>query len=203
MAKTQLNAFARNHRHQQLMLGGVVAVLLLMGMAPRNERAMFFVPPAPGTQVFAAIVPPIGYLPVTSFEDGTAVRRLARDPFVPRSGAAGGPPAIVPPTSSGAGGPGEPSIIPSADDAPFTQPASFNSSPAIREPQGPLLGGSSPAAPVGGGDGIGVAPILPVAPVPEPATWAMLIVGFSIVGAVLRRRKRANNAGWTRATTRV
>jgi hypothetical protein len=28
--------------------------------------------------------------------------------------------------------------------------------------------------------------------VPEPASWAMLVIGFSLVGAGLRRRTRAN-----------
>lgn len=32
---------------------------------------------------------------------------------------------------------------------------------------------------------------LAVAPVPEPATWAMLLVGFAVAGATLRRRQRA------------
>lgn len=39
-------------------------------------------------------------------------------------------------------------------------------------------------------------PIIPpvgiVAAVPEPATWAMMIVGFGLVGGALRRRKTAN-----------
>jgi hypothetical protein len=28
------------------------------------------------------------------------------------------------------------------------------------------------------------------APVPEPATWAMMILGIGIIGGVLRRRQR-------------
>jgi len=31
----------------------------------------------------------------------------------------------------------------------------------------------------------------PVSPVPEPATWAMLIGGFGLVGAAMRRRRRS------------
>lgn len=35
----------------------------------------------------------------------------------------------------------------------------------------------------------------PVGAVPEPATWAMMIVGFGAVGAMMRRRGRAATAG--------
>ncbi len=35
-------------------------------------------------------------------------------------------------------------------------------------------------------DNIAVAPV-----VPEPATWAMLITGFGVLGGVARRRQRA------------
>ena len=41
-----------------------------------------------------------------------------------------------------------------------------------------------------------LSPAQVVAAVPEPGTWAMLIVGFGIAGAGLRRRK-------TKVTTRV
>ena len=35
------------------------------------------------------------------------------------------------------------------------------------------------------------APLNPTGPVPEPATWAMMITGFGAVGAMLRRRRQA------------
>ena len=38
----------------------------------------------------------------------------------------------------------------------------------------------------------GVTPVTPV--VPEPATWAMMLVGFGALGAAMRRRKGAPNA---------
>ena len=37
-----------------------------------------------------------------------------------------------------------------------------------------------------------VTPVAVVAAVPEPATWAMFIVGFGLVGGVMRRRQRTN-----------
>jgi hypothetical protein len=33
-----------------------------------------------------------------------------------------------------------------------------------------------------------------VAPIPEPATWAMMVGGFGLIGAASRRRSRANEA---------
>lgn len=40
-----------------------------------------------------------------------------------------------------------------------------------------------------GGDNIAVVSIKPLDAVPEPASWAMLIAGFGLVGAAQRRRK--------------
>lgn len=44
------------------------------------------------------------------------------------------------------------------------------------------VAGSAPIAPV-------LATIAP--PVPEPQTWAMMIIGFGLVGAAIRRRRPA------------
>ncbi len=187
------------------MLGGLVAGLLVMAMAPRNERAMFFVGSPPSAQAFAAIVPPVGYLPIVAINDGRPGRRLARNPFVRRSNVAEPPsPAELGP--AGAGGPIGENAAPAGTGGPI--PAGFDSAPGgVGGPQGPLLGGSSPAAPVGGGGGStggvdgGTGPVAPVAPVPEPATWAMLVFGFLAVGMTLRRargRQKADPGAMTR-----
>jgi hypothetical protein len=34
-------------------------------------------------------------------------------------------------------------------------------------------------------------PVIPVTPVPEPATWAMMLIGFALIGRALRRRGAA------------
>jgi hypothetical protein len=34
-------------------------------------------------------------------------------------------------------------------------------------------------------------PITPAAPVPEPASWAMMLLGFALIGGALRRRRAA------------
>ena len=38
-------------------------------------------------------------------------------------------------------------------------------------------------------DNFTIASVAPVAAVPEPATWAMMLVGFGLIGAAARRRK--------------
>jgi hypothetical protein len=37
-----------------------------------------------------------------------------------------------------------------------------------------------------------VTPVALIAAVPEPATWGLLIVGFGLIGGVIRRRQQAN-----------
>lgn len=45
------------------------------------------------------------------------------------------------------------------------------------------------AAGIKGGSGVGQ-PTTPVSAVPEPATWGMMIVGFGLIGASMRRSRR-------------
>ena len=61
--------------------------------------------------------------------------------------------------------------------------------PVVRfevDPHGvPPVGGGGTGGGTGGGGGAGVS-----GPVPEPATWAMLVSGFGALGAVMRQRRR-------------
>ncbi|ATE67239.1 PEP-CTERM sorting domain-containing protein [Rhizorhabdus dicambivorans] len=41
-------------------------------------------------------------------------------------------------------------------------------------------------------DGISIDTVVP-APVPEPTTWAMMLIGFGIIGGVMRTRRRSTN----------
>lgn len=195
MAEARTDIFVRNRRHQQWTIGLLGLGLLLIGMAPRNERAMFFVTQPRGAQVFAAIVPPIGYLPPTVFDDGTILRRLARDPFVRRSGGTP-PPPTVPQGPSGAPVlPGDGPAFAANDAGPSFVPGTAGSGFPTQASQGLPLGGSSPVGPSAGPDEIApLTPITPIAAVPEPATWAMLILGFSTVGFLLRRRRARASA---------
>jgi hypothetical protein len=49
-----------------------------------------------------------------------------------------------------------------------------------------------PGLPPPGGEGPTLPP--PTA-VPEPSTWALLLIGFGVVGGILRRSKRSLGAG--------
>lgn len=77
-------------------------------------------------------------------------------------------------------------------------------------PETPVIGGSGGGPPFlsdiplpGGGGGGGFTPPItttvtpevpptPVAPVPEPASWAMMLLGFAMIGRAVRQRKLAN-----------
>ena len=86
---------------------------------------------------------------------------------------------------------------PDAPDDPFEMPKDGPPPPSSSPggpagPGGPVVfgpfGGGGPffeGPPVGGAGPLGA----PLAPVPEPQTWAMMILGFGAVGYLIRRRR--------------
>jgi hypothetical protein len=86
--------------------------------------------------------------------------------------------AILPP---GLGLPGDPIFEPMIPSTPFPPLAI-----------GPFPGGPGPGS--GGGGGGTVNPPGGGVGVPEPATWAMMILGFFAAGAAMRRGKRGSRA---------
>lgn len=83
------------------------------------------------------------------------------------------PPVITPPVTP----PGPPTVTPIVDPPPVVPPVVTPPIiPPITPPDAP------PTAPPGG---------LPIAGVPEPITWAMLILGVFALGAALRSRRAA------------
>jgi hypothetical protein len=81
-------------------------------------------------------------------------------------------------------------LVSPAEESPATGPEPIRDAPdAISDPPWPQsLGGRQPAVPWA------VPRPQPAGPVPEPSTWALLILGFGAVGARLRRLRQARSA---------
>ncbi len=84
------------------------------------------------------------------------------------------PPVTQPPT-------GEPPVTPPGEEPPTVTPPPV--APPIDEPPTVFPPGMEPP--------IAPPPVTPVTPVPEPGTWALMILGFGLLGARLRRRREA------------
>jgi len=110
---------------------------------------------------------------------------------------AGGPPIMLPPVpilTGGGGGGGGPPVLPGTPPGGSGPPVL----PGTPPPAGPPALPGIP--PPGGGGGVFVPPpiittVVPPPPpatsaVPEPASWAMMLVGFAMVGGALRRKRR-------------
>jgi len=66
--------------------------------------------------------------------------------------------------------------------------------PDVLGPGGPGIPGGPGLPGPGGPPGTGTNPPTPVAPVPEPATWLMMMLGFALCGSALRRQRRVHSA---------
>ena len=144
---------------------GSLATLKPKRQSAPHEHALAKVRgPVPPASPFAALVsgPPVP--PIVTLPTAPA----------PLFNLVSGLPVVVPPTAIAAGGP-----------------------PVVTPPSNVIPGG-----PGGGGGGGGVivppsvvtplAPVTPVTPaVPEPTTWAMMLVGFALMGRAIRRGRRA------------
>lgn len=114
-----------------------------------------------------------------------------RKPESPLAGIVGSPP--VPPIEM----PPETPLYNMVSAAPDVIP------PVAIVPGGTPPGSNSP--PPGGGGGIVVPPETPTVPqtpvtpaVPEPATWAMMLLGFGMIGFTLRRARAAEGSPFAR-----
>jgi hypothetical protein len=101
----------------------------------------------------------------------------------------GGPPPILPP------GGGPPSILPPEGGPPPVLPPDGGPPPIVITPPGqppiaPPDGGPPPILPPEGGLPPTLTPTPPVAGIPEPATWALSILGFFGLGGALRSQRR-------------
>jgi len=101
-----------------------------------------------------------------------------------------------------AGPPPSPPLAPPPEAPLYTVVAGAPTpiTPTGGTPGGPPILSNIPT-PGGGGGGftppvqttseVPTTPQTPVTPVPEPATWAMMIVGFALIGRALRRKRGA------------
>jgi hypothetical protein len=115
------------------------------------------------------------------------------DPLDPRPGDPG-PSTPLDPLGPGPVDPGQPPAIAPRDPVtpvtpilpltPVVNPPGGDDPGGPGNPGGPTLLPLDPRLPPGGDD-----PIRPLAPIPEPGTWAMLILGLGAVGVSLRRRR--------------
>jgi hypothetical protein len=147
----------------------------------------------------AIIVPqPVAPAPIYDVVAGGPPTVLPPVP-VPTGGGGGGPPIVFPPVpvpigGGGGGGAGGPPVLPGTPPGGSGPPVL----PGTPPPAGPPALPGIP--PPGGGGGVFVPPpinttVVPPPPpatsaVPEPASWAMMLVGFAMVGGALRRKRR-------------
>jgi hypothetical protein len=192
-------------------------LLLLIGVAPRSERALFLkddsgVP----AKAFSAVVPPldatrsqlersllnaIGSRNSRSGEGQTSPARrqfLASNQSLlpgslsgllstgPTAGAAPAPGEAAPPSGVPSAPTGGQSPTTTTPTTPTTTTPTTTTSP----PAAPGLPAPTGGAPSGGtSDPGGSDPGTPVSAVPEPATWAMMLLGFLAIGFMTRRRQ--------------
>jgi hypothetical protein len=198
--KDWFDLYAQNHRRQQLMLAGGLALVLLFGAPLRNERALFFNAGA-GPTAFAAVVPQqtalVAVVPNVAGARRTSPSLLAPGPGTPEPSFAN--PGIPSAPELGQGTEQLPLSI--ADPLVGGQPpnlaqpvdSSASSGGLPQSPQNASPVGTVPTTTTGGtttsGGSSSGGSNPGVGPVPEPATWALLILGFFTVGFALRRRR--------------
>ncbi|MGU3390536.1 PEPxxWA-CTERM sorting domain-containing protein [Sphingomonas sp. M1A8_2b] len=203
--------YARNHRNQQYMIIGGMMLALVGSLAPRNERALFVTGSRPTPKAFAAIAPPVAFnglfndlaryvprgLRINTPRRGPRPGSVAPDAFA-RADPAAVTSGAIPPTS-GESAPVQLALLDPTGISPagrgITGAPLAGAGPASFGPGATGAGAATPAnpttptTPAAGGET--TTPVIPVGPVPEPATWAMMVAGFFGLGALLRRNRSA------------
>lgn len=128
---------------------------------------------------FAAPIPdePLSSIGRTANPGGGGLIPTGSSPIGGLPGGGGGGGLILPPTTAPIG-PVAPVPTPTPTATP-TDPVGTTPTPLPTSTPGVIPPGLSPPV------------INPIGPVPEPSMWAMLIVGFGLLGAGLRRRRRS------------
>lgn len=183
------------------------AVLFLAGVAPRTERALFFQQGDRGSaKAFSAVVPPL------DLSRSQVERSLLSNGFGSRSSRSGegltnrGPTRVL--ASNGLSNPGvlgqpflpagsgQPEGVGPGNDLLPPAPGTQGSTPGDTGPSGtvPSVPSTTPGTPALPGPIPGAPATPPVAAVPEPASWIMMLFGFLIIGGAVRRRPTTSGA---------
>ncbi|WP_156363692.1 PEPxxWA-CTERM sorting domain-containing protein [Sphingomonas sp. Leaf357] len=173
----------------------VGAVVLLIGIAPRNERALFLRDAQGDARAFAAVVPPLdaarAQLERGALDD--IALRSARSEAAQRERAARGFASsgtqLMPGTV--------PALLSNAPRGSATDGIADPAAPGVANAADPGVVAPAPTggeAPGGGGGGVAPPGVTTPPPggtganvLPEPGTWAMMLLGFLAIGGVLRR----------------
>jgi len=185
---------------------GIGAVLFLVGIAPRSERALFLKDdgrlPA---KAFSAVVPPLdatrsqlersllNAIGSRSSRSGGAQTTPPNPQFVASNQAllpgtlptllsTGTAPGAAPPAAD-VSSPGGAPLAPTGG-----QPTTTSSTPTTGAP--PTAPGLPPPTAGAPGTSTPTDDQPPVSAVPEPASWVMMLLGFLAIGSVVRRRPR-------------
>ncbi len=200
--------YVRNHREQQYMIVGGIMLALLVSLAPRSERALFATGGRAAPKAFAAIAPPPAFNGIFDTSTRTLPRPYSLNTRRGQGRGRAAPGNFTPIDTAGVA-PGSLSAGQAPVQIASLEPSTFAPSglgPAGRSATGAPLAGAGPATfgpgataagpaapgnPTTPGDGGTTTPVTPVGAVPEPATWAMMVLGFFGMGALLRRRNRS------------
>lgn len=181
-------------RRRQLTIAALAAGLVVSTLPVTNERALF----SPFADLpLLGRFSPVAYAMFAGFGPGgrAGLPGGQGGPFAPR---AGGPPVFGTPATPTAFAAPLPPAGPVAIAPPDAPPVAAFARPITPftpiTPGPPILPGFGPGDPLGIPDGPGpisvVPDSLPPSPVPEPAVWATLVLGFATIGGLLRRRYR-------------
>ena len=208
---------AREEKRRQLTIVALGIGLFVSTIPVNNQRALFS--PLGDIPILGDLTPtayaitfggvPTGGVPTGGVPSvgrpgggGPPVAYAARVPGLPSDGLPrGGQPFTGPPVGSSNSPPtssvGNGSPGPISGFVPSAPTGGSGGSPG----SGGNGGGLSPNGPGGSGGG-GLAPPGAVGAVPEPATWLTMIIGFGVIGGVMRRARRRDLARGRRVTNK-
>lgn len=218
--RVEMGIAAQESRRNRLLLTLLAVCLLLAAILQLNGRSILALGETQGKEgVFATLVQPDprgvagGLAPATGLI-GRLLDSAGRSPRDPHPRAMADMPLVGPaassgilPVSAGAGAPSPLSAAIGSDGdrsgadgvppfsgllaqlSPISGPAAFAPTaqptpPAVEPtptPTGPVIGPTPPVT----------EPTGPVSPVPEPAAWALWLLGFGLMGSLTRWRRHA------------